>query len=114
MNLFITLLENVNKSRTSANNVSLNVQLRMLNKFVYGETGRYPFFMNSALRCIRYWLKFLTLDRSRLSRQAYEMLKNLDERGKMCWATRIKNFLFSIYIKGWDVRKPLFHFLDKE
>jgi hypothetical protein len=26
MNLFITLLENVNKSRTSANNVSLNVR----------------------------------------------------------------------------------------
>jgi hypothetical protein len=26
MNLFITLLENVNKSRTSANNVSLNDQ----------------------------------------------------------------------------------------
>jgi hypothetical protein len=27
MNLFITLLENVNKSRTSANNVSLTEQL---------------------------------------------------------------------------------------
>jgi hypothetical protein len=30
MNLFITLLENVNKSRTSANNVSLNVSSMLL------------------------------------------------------------------------------------
>jgi hypothetical protein len=29
MNLFITLLENVNKSRTSANNVSLKIVLQL-------------------------------------------------------------------------------------
>jgi hypothetical protein len=31
MNLFITLLENVNKSRTSANNVSLNENKNYVN-----------------------------------------------------------------------------------
>lgn len=89
-------LENVEKVHTLACKRYLNVQLRVPNKFVYGETGRYPLFMNSAVRCIRYWLKLLTMDRSRLPRQAYEMLKNLDERGKMCWATRVKNILLSM------------------
>jgi hypothetical protein len=31
MNFFITLLENVNKARTSANNVSLNLQTGVVN-----------------------------------------------------------------------------------
>jgi hypothetical protein len=34
MNLFITLLENVNKSRTSANNVSLNIFCSMFKSHV--------------------------------------------------------------------------------
>jgi hypothetical protein len=89
-------LENVEKVYTLACKRYLNVQLRVPNKFVYGETGRYPLFINSAVTCIRYWLKLLTLDRSRLPKQAYEMLKNLDERGKVCWVTLVKNFLFSM------------------
>jgi hypothetical protein len=35
MNLFITLLENVNKSRTSANNVSLNTCTRNIRQDIY-------------------------------------------------------------------------------
>jgi hypothetical protein len=61
------------------------------NKFVYSETGRYSLYINSDIRCIRYWLKLQTLDVSRFAKQAYVMLKNLDERGKLCWATHIKN-----------------------
>ena len=35
----------------------LGVEMRTPNDLVYGETNRYPLFVNSAVRCIRYWLK---------------------------------------------------------
>jgi hypothetical protein len=42
MNLFITLLENVNKSRTSANNVSLRVGLGRVVRKIPKITGSNP------------------------------------------------------------------------
>ena len=89
-------LDNVERVHTLACKRYLNISLRVPNKFVYGETGRYPLYINSAVRCIRYWLKLQTLDMSRLPRQAYVMLRNLDEKGKACWATHIKNSLFCL------------------
>lgn len=88
-------LDNIEKVHTLACKRFLSVPLKVSNKFVYGELGRYPLYINSAVRCIKYWLKLLTLDISRIPRQAYLMLKNLDERGKTCWATHVKNTLFS-------------------
>jgi hypothetical protein len=89
-------LDNIERVHTRACKRFLNVSIRVPNKFVYGETGRYPLYINSAVRCIRYWLKLQTLDASRLAKQAYIMLKNLDERGKVCWATHIKNSLYRL------------------
>lgn len=87
-------LDNIEKVHTLACKRFLSVPLKVSNKLVYGEVGRYPLYINSAVRCIKYWLKLLKLDISRIPRQAYLMLKNLDERGKICWATYVKNTLF--------------------
>jgi hypothetical protein len=92
----LSRLENIEKVHTLACKRFLNVPLKVSNKLVYGEIGRYPLYINSAVRCIKYWLKLLTLDMSRNPKQAYIMLKNLDERGKTCWATYVKNTLFSL------------------
>jgi hypothetical protein len=89
-------LDNVEKIHTLACKRFLNVHLRVPNKFVYGELGRYPLYINSAIRCFRYWLKLLNLDMSRLPKQAYIMLKNMDEKGKVCWATHVRNTLFRL------------------
>jgi hypothetical protein len=89
-------LDNIEKVHTLACKRFLNVHLRVPNKFVYGELGRYPLYINSAVRCIRYWLKLLKMDMSRLPKQAYAMLKSLDDRGKTCWVTYVKNTLFSL------------------
>lgn len=89
-------LDNIEKVHTLAIKRFLNVPLKVSNKLVYGEVGRYPLYINSAVRCIKYWLKLLKLDISRIPRQAYVMLKNLDEQGKTCWATYVKNTLFSL------------------
>ena len=89
-------LDNVEKVHTLACKRFLNVHLRVPNKFVYGELGRHPLYVNSAVRCIRYWLKLQTLDMSRIPKQAYVMLQNLDDKGKVCWVTHVKNTLFSL------------------
>ena len=34
----------------------LGVEMRIPNDLIYGETNRYPLFVNSAVRRIRYWL----------------------------------------------------------
>ena len=83
-------LSNVERVHTFACKRYLNVPLKVPNKFVYGETGRYPLYVNSAVRCIRYWLRILKLDPDRLPKQAYTMLFNMDERGKNCWATSVR------------------------
>ena len=52
----------------------LGVEMRTPNDLVYGETNRYPLFVNSAVGCIRYWLKLTRMEASRLPSKAYRML----------------------------------------
>ena len=59
--------------------------MRTPNDLVYGETNRYPLFVNSAVRCIHYWLKLTRMEASKLPSKAYRMLHVLDERGKRIW-----------------------------
>ena len=65
------------------------------NNIVYGECGRYPLFVNSYIRCIRYWLKILTMHDQRLPRKAYNMLYHYDNLGYKTWASNIRLLLFS-------------------
>ena len=74
----------------------LNVQLKTPNKFIYGETGRYPLFVISYVRCIRYWLKVLKMDTVMLPKQAYNMLLIMEQNGKQCWASQVKKTLFEL------------------
>jgi hypothetical protein len=72
----------------------LGVSRRTPNDLVYGELNRYPITINSAVNTIRYWLKVLQMSRERLPRKAYGMIYNLDERGKITWATDVRLCLF--------------------
>ena len=51
----------------------LGVEMRTPNDLVYGETNRYPLFVNSAVRCIRYWLKLTRMEASKLPGKAYNL-----------------------------------------
>ena len=73
----------------------LGVEMRTPNEFVYGETNSYPLFVNSAVRCIRYWLKLTIMEVSKLPNKAYRMLYILDERGKRNWASNVRCKLYS-------------------
>ena len=74
----------------------LGVEMRTPNDLVYGDTSRYPMYVNSTLRCIRYWLKLLKMDISRLPRKAYKMLYDLDVKGKCKynWVSKVRLCLY--------------------
>ena len=73
----------------------LNVSIHCSNVTLYADTGRYPLSINHKLRCVKYWLRLLKLDKARIAKQAYEMLLSLYE-SKQCsdsWVADIRTLL---------------------
>ena len=66
---------------------------------VYGETGRYPLYIDSKIASLRYWLKLGKMAITRFPKQALIMLQNsldTENRGKRSnWAGSIKECLES-------------------
>ena len=85
----------------------LDVPSRTPNKMVYEELGRYPLFIASYVRCIKYWFRLLCIEQSRLPNQAYRMLVNLDENGKQCWATEVRELLCKLAFTLYGYSKAL-------
>ena len=44
----------------------LGVDMRTPDELAYGELGRYPIYINSNVRCVRYWLKLVSMEENRL------------------------------------------------
>ena len=64
------------------------------NNMIYGDTARYPLYINAYVRAVRYWLKITRMNEKRLPYKAYLMLLHLDEQGKNNWVTKIRTTLF--------------------
>ena len=86
-------LDGIEKVHMMACKRFLGVPLRTPNKMVYGELGRYPLFVNSTLRCLKYWLRVLKMDDIRIPKEAYKMMILMDVSEKKCWVTQVKNVL---------------------
>lgn len=71
----------------------LNVGWHTPNKMVYGDLGRYPMYVISATRCLKYWFRVVNLPESRLPKKAYSMLLHLQNQGKKNWAYQVKLLL---------------------
>ena len=72
----------------------LQIPIHSSNTILYGETGRYPLYIRTYVKSIKYWLKLLKLPQARLCRQAYDMMLNqLDHFPRENWASRIKAIL---------------------
>lgn len=71
----------------------LSVSPRTPNAMAYGETGRYPLYIDSTLSVIRYWFTGQKMDVNRIPRQVYEMLctssfrKNAEQKN---WVNMVK------------------------
>ena len=73
--------------------VFLGVDLRTPNDFIYDDFGRFPIYLNSYVRCIRYWLKLTRMEENRLPFKAYKTLYSFDSRGKATWASTVRECL---------------------
>lgn len=70
----------------------LGVSKNTPNNLVYGELGRYPLYVDSVVRTVKYWLKILELPQERLPRLAYE--KEKTELNKtLGWGKNVKHWL---------------------
>ena len=83
----------IEKVHTFACKRFLNVPLMTPNKMVCGDLGRYPLFVNSCIRAVRYWFKLLQMKENRLPKQAYHMQINMETNGKCCLAFRLRDLL---------------------
>ena len=63
----------------------LNVSTRSSSALVYGETGRYPLYVNTYTRCIKYWLNLVRMPDNRLPSKSYKMFYDLHCKNKNNW-----------------------------
>ena len=71
----------------------LGLDTRTPNHMVYGDLGRFPLYINSCIRVIRYWLKLSKMDSGRIPKQAYWMLLNSRTSVKSNWAKSVEDLL---------------------
>ncbi|RUA06843.1 MAG: hypothetical protein DSY43_01110, partial [Gammaproteobacteria bacterium] len=70
----------------------LNVHMSTPNVIAYGETGRYPLSVCSAIRSVKYWLRLLKMENSRYPKKVYRMML-ADENNQSNWTSKIRNLL---------------------
>ena len=69
--------------------------LKTCNSAIMGDCGRFPLYIYSSKKCVKYWLRILHLPDHRYVRKCYNMLRLLDSNGKVNWVTRIRMLLSS-------------------
>ena len=88
----MTKYETIEKVHTFACKKLLGVSTRTPNTPVYGETGRYPLYIDSAIRSLKYWFKLTELQEERLPRIAYNRGKT-EIKKQQGWVQKLKNNL---------------------
>ena len=73
----------------------LCVKYNTTNVMIYGECGRYPMYVFTSVKVIRYWLKLLEMPAHRLPKKCDNMLMVYDKNGHTNWVTSVRKFLFS-------------------
>ena len=57
------------------------VGIKSYNTAIIGDCGRYPFYIETMRRCVKYWLRILKLPENRLVKIFYNMMKYFDDLG---------------------------------
>ena len=65
-----------------------------LNVFARGECGRFTIYIDYFCRCVKYWVKLTRMNTKSLPYKSYKMLRNLDENGRITWASKVREMLF--------------------
>ena len=67
----------------------LNVSTRTPSALVYGEFSRYPLYVNTYTRCIKYCLNLVRMLDSRIPSRSYKMLYDLHCKNKNNWISYV-------------------------
>ena len=87
-----TKYEVIEKTHMFACKKLLGVSARTPNTFIYAELNRYPLFIDSQVRVLKYWQKLLSLDENRIPKQAYEKARR-DPNNTNGWGYKLKKML---------------------
>ena len=71
------------------------VGIKSCNAAVLGDCGRFPLHVETAKRCVKYWIRILKMPNNRLVKKCYNMMKYFDELGNSNWCSRVKQLLQS-------------------
>ena len=71
------------------------VKQNTCNVVALGDCCRFPLFIESFKRCIKYWFKILKMSEERYVKKCYVMMLNDDVNGKTNWVTKLKFVLRS-------------------
>ena len=71
----------------------LHVPTKTVSDIVYGELGRYPLFITTTIKVIKYWFRLLKQADNMYSKKSYKMLLTLHEKGVVTWVSYVKSIL---------------------
>ena len=80
--------------------IQLGVGKNTPNPAVLGECGRDRMYINCIIKCIKYWIKLISLPPETLLGSCYLFLYNQCLLGKSNWVSKIRDILFK-YGFGW-------------
>eukprot|EP00745_Piridium_sociabile_P015926 TRINITY_DN2374_c0_g1_i12.p1 TRINITY_DN2374_c0_g1~~TRINITY_DN2374_c0_g1_i12.p1 ORF type:complete len:1135 (+),score=79.90 TRINITY_DN2374_c0_g1_i12:1880-5284(+) len=72
----------------------LGVHSKAPRHLIYGETGRFPLYVLTYIKCVKFWLRLLRLNNDRFSKKAYNMLLHLQKQNYVTWACGLRNVLY--------------------
>ena len=84
------------------------VSIKSCNAAVIGDCGRFPNYIKTMRRCVKFWIRMLKMPENRLVKKCYNMMEYLDELGYNNWAMDNE----SIFISGF-VQRLKDQFLQK-
>jgi len=66
--------DHIEKAHVFACKRFLNATMKTPNAMCSGELGRYPLYINTTIRAVKYWLRLCRMSVDRLPKQAYLMM----------------------------------------
>ena len=93
--MIIVIKENPKKKKKkNALKRFLGVGQMTPNNMIYGDTARYPLYINAYVRAIRYWLKITRMNEKRLPYKSPFDATAFRRTRKNDWVTKIHTTLF--------------------
>ena len=86
--------DNIERVHLYACKKILGVKTSTCNTMVYGELGRFPLYIHSSIKAVKYWTKLISMQENRFPKKCYEMMKLYDKNGKRNWVTEIRELLY--------------------